>query len=602
MGEVFRAVAVGEHGFEKPVVVKRVLSGREDLSELFVAEAKLMTRLSHPNIVEVLDFGRGEHNDYYLVLELVDGTDLGRFLRALRDRGERFPIPLALFIASQVLRGLHHAHTREAGGLGVIVHRDVSPSNVLCSAEGEVKVADFGVALVARAGKGRPGSVAGKPAYMAPEQFSPGPLDPRADVFSVGVVLYEMLAGELPFAAQGDTAELHAAARRGPSPRVCAQRPEIGESVERIVAKALALRPDDRFRDARAMAQAIEALRDEGQRIATGDDLAEHVRAVQKHLAPSGRPVVPLSRRPAPQTEAPGTEAEHPHAQEAEGDPEPDEDAVRELTRSQVGEAFTLRFPSANDALTESERASHVPDRWSAPEPRTERIDPPSEPLAESEPAMATAMALRGLAPRSTPAPGPPTALEAPRSTPGARVAVAVVAALCAVGAAAVSLHSPAPPVPRAGGAATSSTTPPPTAELEPPAASSAPLEPPPLASAVAVSSARVRPLSARPTATPTATNAAAPAPAPSVTVVSVPAAAASKASAATACRGEVAFYSNESWTIQGGPSAVQTPRDGIEWPCGTYGLTARSRFDASQVRAVSVTVRPDQRAVVDLR
>src|SRR5208337_3616942 len=102
MGEVFRAVAVGEHGFEKPVVVKRVLpahAGREDLTDLFVAEAKLMTRLAHPNIVE--------------------GADLGRLLRAVSARGERLPIPIALFVASQVLRGLHHAHTRsrdEAGG------------------------------------------------------------------------------------------------------------------------------------------------------------------------------------------------------------------------------------------------------------------------------------------------------------------------------------------------------------------------------------------------------------------------------------------------------------------------------------------------------
>src|SRR5262249_26125772 len=154
--------------------VKRVLpahAGREDLAELFVAEAKLMTRLAHPNIVAVLDFGRGEHRDYYLVLELVEGLDLGKLMRAFAARVEPFPVPLALFVTSQLLRGLHHAHALLAGEGGVIVHRDVSPSNVLCSSEGEVKVADFGVALVTRgAARGGPVSVAGKPGYMAPEQ------------------------------------------------------------------------------------------------------------------------------------------------------------------------------------------------------------------------------------------------------------------------------------------------------------------------------------------------------------------------------------------------------------------------------------------------
>src|SRR6185437_5881242 len=280
MGEVFRAVAVGEHGFENPVVVKRVLpahAGREDLADLFVTEAKLMTRLAHPNIVGVLDFGRGEHRDYYLVLELVDGVDLGRLLRAYAARPEPFPVPLALFVASQVLRGLHHAHTRSAGEGAVIVHRDVSPSNVLCSAEGEVKVADFGVALVTRAahaGSEGGAGAAGKPGYMAPEQFDGGAVDPRADVFSAGVVLYQMLTGELPF--QGETPEAQQAAARSEEwERAGALRGEVGEEIEAILARALSPSADARFADAKAMAQAIEGLRDRGQRIATGDDVAE---------------------------------------------------------------------------------------------------------------------------------------------------------------------------------------------------------------------------------------------------------------------------------------------------------------------------------------
>ena len=193
MGEVFRAVAVGESGFEKPVVIKRILPahlGRDDLAELFIAEAKLMTRLAHPNIVEVLDFGRGESGDYFLVLELVDGVDLARLHRGITARTERFPVALALYIAAQVLRGLHHAHAKSAGEGGWLVHRDVSPGNVLLSTAGEVKVADFGVALIARPDaeerSPRARLLVGKPQYMASEQYDGADVDPRADLFSVG--------------------------------------------------------------------------------------------------------------------------------------------------------------------------------------------------------------------------------------------------------------------------------------------------------------------------------------------------------------------------------------------------------------------------------
>ena len=142
MGEVFRAVACGAGGFEKHVVVKRILpahAGRPDIEALFVREAKLMSGLTHPNIVQVIDFGRGDDGAYFLVLELVSGIDLGRFRDVYAVRGERLPAPIALFIASQALRGLGYAHTVGAGYGGGLVHRDVSPSNVLLSAVGEVR-------------------------------------------------------------------------------------------------------------------------------------------------------------------------------------------------------------------------------------------------------------------------------------------------------------------------------------------------------------------------------------------------------------------------------------------------------------------------------
>ena len=279
MGEVWRAVAIGERGFAKPVVLKRVLpahTGRQELAELFVAEAKIMTHLAHPNVVEVLDFGRGDEGDYFLVLELVHGLDLGRLQRWYRLRGEPFPLGLALYMTTQVLRGLQYAHTRAEGGL---VHRDISPGNVLLSTEGEVKVADFGVALVRRSdAPAKPGSVVGKPGYMAPEQWEGRVVDPRADLFSVAVVLFELLAAELPF--RGTSLEaVRASARVADLKSLGELRPGLPPSLEGILRRALSPVASDRFGDARGMAQALEALRAEGAEPATVDDVADVVRA-----------------------------------------------------------------------------------------------------------------------------------------------------------------------------------------------------------------------------------------------------------------------------------------------------------------------------------
>jgi hypothetical protein len=568
MGEVFRAVAIGEHGFEKPVVVKRILpahAGRDDLAELFVAEAKLMTRLAHPNIVEVLDFGRGEHHDYYLVLELVDGVDLGRLLRAFAARGEPFPIALALFVAAQVLRGLHHAHAKSGGEGGWLVHRDVSPSNVLLSAEGEVKVADFGIALVKHHEGDRAdgGGVAGKPGYMAPEQFDGHEVDPRADLFSVGVVLHQMLTDELPFA--GDTAEaLQGAARRGEHARACDRRAEVGEELEAILGRALSPAPGDRFGDARAMGQSIEALRDHGQKIATGDDLAEAVRAAQRELPAAGRRVIALS----------GTEAE----------PEPRDDGPpRELTRSGgaagVG-AFTLRLPARAD--TEEPAAGErvlgpdgrAVDRFSVPEIRTVRI------AAEH--------------PEEEPVPADPTA---GRRRAARRGMAAILVAVAAIGVISLAQRGEAP----AGVHGSSASVSPPVAPPPPVVTATAPT-----ASADVVSAPvpTTRP-SARPVAPVESARAVVPVrsalapaqpvdpPSPSPAVVPAP--------VPDDCAGKVHISSNGSWNVSGGPESVQSP-GWYTWRCGTFALQARSREDPSVTKTATVTVRPDRSAEVDLR
>jgi serine/threonine-protein kinase len=282
MGEVFVAVAVGADGFEKPVVIKRLLpkfASRPDIARLLAAEAKLMTRLVHPNIVQVIDFGRGENGDYFVVMELVGGADFGRFCEARAAVGKPVTVPLALYIASQVLRGLAHAHGTASADGKRLVHRDISPGNILVSSFGEVKVADFGVALVASTAEsdGRDEWLVGKPAYMAPEQLERGPVDERADLFSVGAVLFQVLTG-----VSHAEPDARAALERAVSPELAA-----------IVLRALAPRPEDRYESAREMGRAIEQLADQGQKIASADDLAAAVgEALQEHPAASRKVVV----------------------------------------------------------------------------------------------------------------------------------------------------------------------------------------------------------------------------------------------------------------------------------------------------------------------
>jgi serine/threonine protein kinase len=284
MGEVFVAVAVGADGFEKPVVVKRLLpkfASRPEVASLLSAEAKLMTRLVHPNIVQVIDFGRGENDDYFLVMELVSGTDLGRFCQTYVERGKSMPVSLALYIVAQVLRGLAHAHLNASADGQRLVHRDISPGNVLVSEFGEVKVGDFGVALLASSAEGgaQDSWFVGKPAYMAPEQVEHGPVDERADIYGVGAVFFEVLTGT-SYRDQGAREKLASVA----SPELAA-----------VVLRALAPRREERYANAREMGRAIDQLVEKGEKMASADDLASAVSEVKTSQPKRGRPVVVLS-------------------------------------------------------------------------------------------------------------------------------------------------------------------------------------------------------------------------------------------------------------------------------------------------------------------
>src|SRR5690349_5604683 len=238
MAEVFLGSMLGAEGFSRRVAIKRVLPGFSDnpaFAQMFVAEAQISSRLVHPNIVSVLDFDRDAESRLFLVMELVEGRDLDSLVAS-----GTLPTPLVIFLIAEVLRGLGYAHDLPTGAdLRGIVHRDVSPHNVLLSWEGAVKVSDFGIAK-ARAASSATASVfiKGKPAYMSPEQANGQALDGRSDLFAVGVMLWEMLVGRRLFVGE-DTRATLAAVLFGQIPRPRSIRGDIPKDLDRVVMKLL---------------------------------------------------------------------------------------------------------------------------------------------------------------------------------------------------------------------------------------------------------------------------------------------------------------------------------------------------------------------------
>ncbi|MEW5739373.1 MAG: serine/threonine-protein kinase [Myxococcota bacterium] len=262
MAEIFRARYAPAPGVTKQVVIKKILphyAANRGFIAMFTNEARIAMGLSHGNIAQVFDFGSID-GDYFLAMELVDGQPLSKVLKRARTFGiPVLPPQLAAFVAIELLKGLHYAHIRpdEHGNPMHIVHRDVSPQNVLVSYEGQVKVVDFGIAKARNAGveETAANAVKGKFAYFAPEQARARELDARTDVFAAGIVLYEMLTGQLPF--QGRMMDVLSKIVRGQFPRPREVNPRVPAELERIVLKALALEKADRFQTAEAFHQEL---------------------------------------------------------------------------------------------------------------------------------------------------------------------------------------------------------------------------------------------------------------------------------------------------------------------------------------------------------
>ncbi len=274
MAEVFKAKSYGPHGFEKTLAVKRILpelATQQEFIDRFVVEAKIAATLSHANIVQVLDFSRFG-DSLYIAMEYVDGVDLAALLRSYRERGETIPLPAAIHVAVGMLHGLGAAHRQG------VVHRDVSPSNVLLSRSGDVKITDFGIAKAAAGGSGhtQPFRILGKWRYMSPEQALGADLNTRSDVFSAAVVLFELFSGRRLYDCS-DLDEIDRQ-RRGKVPSLSAIRSEIPQAIDALLAKALDVEPDFRLMTCEDMATALVDISFEFSAPSAGVELARLVR------------------------------------------------------------------------------------------------------------------------------------------------------------------------------------------------------------------------------------------------------------------------------------------------------------------------------------
>src|SRR5262249_52130578 len=262
MAEVFRALSSSIGGFQKLVALKRILphlSTDAEFVSLFIDEAKLTVTLNHSNIVQVFDFGRIENN-YFIAMEYVDGKDMTQVLIKQSKRRRTVPVEVACYIMVETLRGLEYAHTRRGRDnepLG-IVHRDVSPHNILVSFDGEVKITDFGIAKArTKVSLTRPGIVLGKFAYMSPEQARGLDVDLRSDVYSAGIALYETLTGRRLFYSE-DPSQILAKVRNPKVPVPSRYNQEIPPELDALVMRSLATHRDERFQTCRELATALQ--------------------------------------------------------------------------------------------------------------------------------------------------------------------------------------------------------------------------------------------------------------------------------------------------------------------------------------------------------
>src|SRR6476469_110246 len=276
MAEVFRAESEGLQGFRKQVAIKRVLphlSEKKKFIAMFLDEARLSAQLSHSNCVHVFDIGVGD-NAFFIVMEYVDGANLKGIAESVKKQGKDFPVQAAAWVAHEICKGLSYAHelTDVNGAALCVVHRDMSPPNVLVTKYGEVKIVDFGLAKASsQLEKSEPGIIKGKFSYLSPEAAMGQDVDARTDIFAVGIILWELLAGQRLFLGETDF-QTGKKVQQSNVPAISQINRKVPPELERIVNKALAKDQLQRYGTARELgADLVRFMFTYGQPVSTFD-------------------------------------------------------------------------------------------------------------------------------------------------------------------------------------------------------------------------------------------------------------------------------------------------------------------------------------------
>jgi serine/threonine-protein kinase len=290
MAEVFRGVAESMEGFKKSVAIKRILPNltkNQKFVSMFLDEARLSLFLQHANIVQVFDISRTPDNAYFLVMEFVDGCNLKSLIERQKQKNKRIEVAHTIYMMMECCKALQYAHSLENPESGEplgIVHRDISPPNILLSKNGEVKLVDFGLAKAnSQIESTDPGVVKGKFSYLSPEAASGLEVDHRADVFAVGIILWELFTGRRLFYGDTDyqTVEL---VRQARVPSIAALNPEIEPELEQVVRKSLARDPEERYQNASDLGDALAQYLFSRRMKVTARDISNLVKDTQVEM------------------------------------------------------------------------------------------------------------------------------------------------------------------------------------------------------------------------------------------------------------------------------------------------------------------------------
>ncbi len=285
MAEVFRAESAGLEGFKKIVAIKRVLphlSEKKQFIGMFLDEARVSAKLNHSNCVQVFDIGNND-NTYFIVMEYVDGSDLKAVIEHRRQFGQPIPVQESVLICVRICEGLSYAHELlDGNGKPLnIIHRDMSPPNVLITRFGEVKIADFGLAkATSQLEQSEPGIIKGKFGYLSPEAAKGQAIDQRTDIFAVGIMLWEMLAGRRLFLGETDLATVRQV-QNAEVPPIRQFNPHVTSELEAVLLKALAGDPTKRYQSARDLGRDLNAWLFRSGRSVSSFDIAELVTPIR---------------------------------------------------------------------------------------------------------------------------------------------------------------------------------------------------------------------------------------------------------------------------------------------------------------------------------